>query len=88
MIGHASVSKDDTLFCMLVEVYDEIHQAKTACVVKFKDGTKIVLAQGHFVKLLGDNEVSLTCASRVPRRCMIEINDPTNQPPAMKSERR
>ena len=81
MIGHANVSKDDTLWCMLVGVYDETHQAKTACVVKFRDGTKIVLAHGQFVKLPGDNEVSLTCTGHVPRRCMIEVNDPVNQPP-------
>jgi len=81
MIGHASVSKDDTLFCMLVEVYDETHQAKTTCVVKFRGGTKIVLAHGQFVRLPGDNEVSLTCAGHVPRRCMIAVNDPVNQPP-------
>ena len=83
-IGHALVSKDDTLFCMLVGVYDETHQAKSACVVKFKDGTRIVLPHGQFVKLPGDNEVSLTCAGHVPRRCMIEVNDPVHQPPVKK----
>lgn len=86
MIGHAPVSKDDTLWCMLVGVYDETHQATTACVVKFKDGTKIVLPHGQFVKLPGDDEVSLTCSGRVPRRCMLEVNDPVNQPPVKKAE--
>jgi hypothetical protein len=81
MIGHASVLKDDTLVCMLVEVYDETHTASTACVVKFKDGTKIVLTHGQFVKLPEDDEISLTCSGRVPRRCVIEVNDPVNQPP-------
>ena len=81
MIGHAKVLKDDTLFCMLVEVYDETHTASTSCVVKFKDGIKLVLTHGQFVKLPEDNEVSLTCAGHVPRRCMIEINDLVNQPP-------
>jgi hypothetical protein len=81
VIGQAKVSKDDTLWCMLVGVYDETHTASTACVVKFKDGTKHVLAHGQFVKLPDDNEVSLTCAGHVPRRCMIEVNDPVNQPP-------
>jgi hypothetical protein len=81
MIGHAKVLKDDTLFCMLVEVYDETHTASTSCVVKFKDGINLVLAHGQFVKLPDDNEVSLTCAGHVPRRCMIEVNDPVHQPP-------
>ncbi len=81
MIGHATISKDDTLMCMLVEVYDETHQAKTACVVTFKGAGKLVLAQGQFVKSGADSEVSLEGSGREPRRCMIEVNDPVNQPP-------
>jgi hypothetical protein len=81
VIGHATISIDDTLMCMLVEVYDETHQASTACVVKFKDGTKHVLTNGQFVKSAVDGEVALECSGRVPRRCMIEVNDPVNQSP-------
>jgi hypothetical protein len=81
MIGHATISKDDTLMCMLVGVYDETHQAKTACVVTFKGAGKLTLAHGQFVKSTADSEVSLECWGRVPRRCMIEVNDPVNQPP-------
>jgi hypothetical protein len=66
---------------MLTGVYDETHTASTTCVIKFKDGGKIVLAHGQFIKVPEDNEVSLTCSGRVPRRCMIEVNDPVNQPP-------
>ena len=87
MIGHATISKDDTLMCMLVGVYDETHQAKTACVVTFKGAGKLTLAQGQFVKSTADSDVSLECAGRVPRRCMIEVNDPVNQPP-LKQEAR
>jgi hypothetical protein len=87
MIGHATISKDDTLMCMLVEVYDETHQAKTACVVTFKGAGKLVLAQGQFVKSAADSEVSLECSGRVPRRCMIEVNDPGNQPPSKQAAR-
>ena len=81
MIGRAKVLKDDTLWCMLTGVYDETHTASTACVVKFKDGGKLVLTHGQFVKSPEDAEISLTCAGHVPRHCMIEVNDPTNQPP-------
>jgi hypothetical protein len=81
MIGHASVVKDDTLFCMLVEVYDETHTASTACVIKFKDGGKRTLTQGQFIKSSENGEALLTCSGHVPRRCMIEVNDPINQPP-------
>ena len=81
MIGHASVSKDDTLLCMLVEVYDETHIASTSCVVKFKDGSKRTLTSGQFMKSQEDGEMSLACSGRVPRRGMIEVNDPVNQPP-------
>jgi hypothetical protein len=87
MVGHASISKDDTLMCMLVEVYDETHQAKTACAVTFKGAGKLVLVQGQFVKSAADSEVSLECSGRVPRRCMIEVNDPVNQPPVRHEER-
>lgn len=85
MIGHASISKDDTLMCMLVEVYDETHTASTACVVKFKDGTKRVLTHGQFMKSPQDGDVLLECSGHAPRRCMIEVNDPVNQPPVKKS---
>jgi len=87
MIGRATISKDDTLMCMLVEVYDETHQAKTACVVTFKGAGKLILTQGQFVKSAADSEVSLECSGRVPRRCMIEVNDPVNQPPGKQAAR-
>jgi hypothetical protein len=79
--GHASVSKDDTLMCMLVGVYDETHTAATACVVKFKEGSQRTLAFKEFMKVPTDSEISLVCSGQVPRRCMIEVNDPVNQPP-------
>ena len=82
LIAHAIISKDDTLICMSVEVYDETHKASTACVVKFKDGSKRTLASGQFMKVPADEEISLECSGHVPRRCMIEVNDPVNQPPA------
>jgi hypothetical protein len=86
-IGHASVSKDDTLMCMSVEVYDETHQASTACVVKFKDGSKRTLASAQLLKIPEDGEVTLLCSGSVPRRCMIEVNDPVNQPPVRRAAR-
>ncbi len=87
MIGRATISKDDTLMCMLVEVYDETHHAKTACLVTFKDAGKLILAQGQFVKSVADSEVSLECSGRAPRRCMLEVNDPVNQPPGKQAAR-
>ncbi len=85
--GPAAISKNDTLICMLVEVYDETHQASTACVIKFKDGSQRVLNHGEFMKSAVDSEVSLQCSGRVPRRCIIEVNDPVNQPPVHHAER-
>ena len=67
--------------CMSVEVYDETHQASTACVVKFKDGTKHTFTGGEFMKVREDGEFSLECSGHVPRRCVIEVNDPVSQPP-------
>jgi len=80
-IAHASVSKDDTLMCMLVGVYDETHKASTACVVKFKDGGQRTLAFKEFMRVPTDGEMSLECSGQAPRHCVIEVNDPVNQPP-------
>ena len=86
-IGHAAVLKDDTLMCMSVEVYDETNTAQTACVVRFKDGSKRVLSHGEFLKASADGDGSLECSGLVPRRCIIEVNDPVNQPPVQKAKR-
>ena len=79
MIRHAAVAKDDTLMCMLVEVYDETHKASTACIVNFKNGSKRTLAFNQFMKVASETEISLECSGDMPRRCMIEVNDPANQ---------
>jgi hypothetical protein len=81
VIVHATVSQDDTLMCMLVGVIDETHKASTACVVKFKDGGQRTLAFKEFMKVPTDSEISLECSGEAPRHCVIEINDPVNQPP-------
>ncbi len=81
LIAHAFVLKDDTLMCMSVEVYDETHKVSTACVIKFKNGSKRTLAFNQFMKAPGDSEISLECFGRVPRRCVIEVNDPINKIP-------
>jgi hypothetical protein len=81
VIAHATVSQDDTLMCTLVGVIDETHQASTACVVKFKDGGQRTLAFKEFMKVSTDSEISLECSGHVPRHCVIEVNDPVNQPP-------
>ena len=75
-IAHASVFQGDILMCMLVEVYDNTHKARTACVVKFKDGARHTLNHGESMQLPDDDEFSLECRGRVPRRCMIEVNPP------------
>ena len=80
MIGHAQVSQGDTLMCMLVEVYDESHQASTACMVRFGDGTKHTLAFNESMPIPQDGEAYLECAGDKPRRCMVEVNPPPAKP--------
>lgn len=77
IIGHASVSRSDSLMCMLVGVYDETHQASTACVVEFRDkNAKYTLTSGQSMQSPADGELFLECAGQVPRRCMVEVNPP------------
>lgn len=80
MIGHAKVSQGDTLMCMLVEVYDESHQSRTACMIRFGSGSKRTLAFKESILTPQDSETYLECAGDKPRRCMIEVNPPPTQP--------
>lgn len=80
MIGHAKVSRGDTLMCMLVGVYDESHQSATACMVSFGDGPKHTLAFKQSMLVPQDSDAYLECSGNKPRRCMLEVNPPPASP--------
>ena len=76
MIGHRKVSHGDILMCMLVEVYDENHQASTACMIRFGEGPKHRLAFNESMPVPRDSDAYLECAGDKPRRCIVEVNPP------------
>jgi hypothetical protein len=58
---------------MLVEVYDETHQAHTACVVRLEKHEKHTLTFKESMLLPEEGEVYLECAGNVPRRCEVRV---------------
>jgi hypothetical protein len=80
MIGHAEVSKGDTVRCTLVGVYDESRQSSTACVIRFGSGPKNTLALNESISAPEDSEAYLECAGYNPRRCAVKVT--TQRPQA------
>ena len=74
VIGHARISKGATLKCILVEVYDETHQASTSCVVEFENGAVHELAFGESMQSPQDGRISLECSGDLPRRCKVRYD--------------
>jgi hypothetical protein len=74
LIDHAAVSKDATLHCDLVEVYDDTHKASTACIIKFGDGEKYALTFGQVMRSPQEGELYLECLGDKPRRCGLKVN--------------
>jgi hypothetical protein len=72
-IGHAKVSRGDTLRCTLVGVYDASHQASTACVVRFGNGPWYTLGLNDSMSAPEESEAYLECAGDKPRRCRVKV---------------
>lgn len=86
VIGHRTVFHGDTVFCMLVSVYDESQVSSTACVIRFGDGPKHTLAFNESMPVTEDSEIYLECAGDKPRRCVVEVNPPPTKPSTAKAE--
>jgi hypothetical protein len=74
VMGHGSVSKADSLKCMLVEVVDETHTSSTSCVLRFAKHGNYTLAGGQSLQSPVQGELHLECSGDKPRRCIVQVN--------------
>lgn len=76
LIGRMTVSTGATLKCDLTEIYDETHNEQSACIIRYKDGTKYTLTFGQSMQSPKDGTVYLECGGDKPRRCKVTVNVP------------
>ena len=84
-VGHAKVSKGDTLRCTMVSVYDKSNET-TACMIRFGSGPKHTLALGESMSAPEDGEAYLECAGDKPRECTVKVYTQSTQSAATKAD--